>query len=253
MRSWLAVGAVFGMVGSIVSGCSSASPPLTVSDYCSERAQAECTSEVVSLCEVQGTACAETRTSSCMSYATTAVETGTRTFNPNNVAACLSAIGGAYGSLGQTDTVIPYSSISGGPTDTNTVDYICDSVFQGQVAAMGKCTSDFDCSDPNNVCTPANGGAKTLVCAPLNQVQAGATCGAAGDVCVSGTACRPNANDEYTCVDSATTLGQQGAECKLDSDCDPSVAGFCDIYNNTGCQANLEFATKDCELYGEAK
>ena len=143
----------------------------------------------------------------------------------------------------------------GEPGDTSTVNYLCDSVFQGEIHNMGNCTSDFDCADPNNVCTPANGGAKALICAPAIQVQDGQSCGGAGDVCPAADICKgPTSQGEYLCEASTVTLGGQGAPCKSDSDCDPGVAGFCDLYNSSGtCQANLEFATKDCVLYGQAK
>ena len=255
MRNWLAVGVVFGVVGVSSGGCSSGTPDLTPSDYCNQRAEAECNSAVVSLCEVTQAACVSTRNASCLNYAKSPVITnGSRVFNAGNVGACIQAINSAYGSLGPTDTVIPYSSISGGPGNTGTVDYLCDSVFQGAIHQNGTCTTDFDCADSNNVCTPAIGNSKSLVCAPLIQINDGQPCGGPGDVCPAGDSCQgPNSNGEYLCEAVAgVTLGGQGAACTSDADCDPTKAGFCDIYNKTGCQANLEFATADCELYGKA-
>jgi hypothetical protein len=251
MNRWLAVGVVFGVVGSLSAGCSSSAAPITLSEFCQQKAQAEC-SYVVPVCSpLTQTACLSARAAVCTTDANNATSTGNRTFNPGNVGACLNAINAIYSALkfGQ-NTTLAYSGISGGPTDTSTVDYLCESVFQGQAPANATCTSDFDCTG-GNVCTPANGGAKTNVCAPLNAVSSGKPCGGAGDVCVSGSVCQPNSIGEYLCEPSSVVLGGVGAKCSSDADCDPTVAGFCDTYAKTGCQAGYSFGGgADCKAFG---
>jgi len=253
MRNALAVGVVLGMVGSVVSACSSSGGPATYYDFCQQKASAEC-QYVVPVCEtLTVAACESYRNTLCINDAQSAMAAGNRSFNPQNVAACLNAVNSTYSVLSPGhNTTVAYSGISGGPTDTGTVDYLCESVFQGTVPATGVCTNDFECAN-GNVCTPANGGAKTEVCAPLTSVAEGASCSAAGDVCGSGDACQANKNTgEYLCEPGGPTLGGTNAACTSDAQCDPSMAGFCDVYNKAGCQPVVSFGGKapDCELYG---
>jgi len=251
MSKWLAVAVAFGVVGSLSAGCSSSAAPLTMAEFCQEKAQAECQYVVPVCAPLTETECVTYRTTVCTTDASNATSSGLRSFNPNNVAACLSVIGSTYDALkfGQ-NTTLAYSGISGPATATNTVDFICESVFQGTAHANAACSTDFDCIN-GLVCTPANGGSRTNVCAPLSQVADGAPCGAAGDVCVSGDVCKANKNGEYLCTPSGAALGGAGAACKTDADCDPTTAGFCDTYAKTGCQPGYSFGgSKDCQAYG---
>jgi len=259
MRNWLAVGVVgvvSAMVGVFAAGCAG-STPVSVSQFCNQKAEAEC-GYVVSVCgatdSLTQSACVSARTSDCLTDASNATSSGQRTFNPNNISACLNAITSAYGSLkqGVNETAL-YSDISGTPTDTTTADYLCESVFEGNITSGATCTSTFDCAD-SNVCTPSNGGAKVDVCAPLVNVADGASCGAAGSVCVSGDTCGVNKNTgEYLCEVSSATLGELGDACTTDADCDPSMAGFCDIYSpkKHTCQTGYQFGLGyDCQAFG---
>ena len=223
----------------------------TVQQFCTQKAQAECQYVVPVCASLSMSACIAFRSNLCNQDASTATASGSRSFAPSSVAACLSAISETYGTLNpSTNTTLSYASISGGPTDTTSVDYLCDSVFQGKVPTNGTCTSSFDCAD-GNVCTPANGGSTVTVCATLNQVADGAPCGVAGDVCVSGDVCTRNSNGEYLCEANEVSLGGPGAVCTSDAQCDPTTAGFCDIYAMTGCQPGYMFGDgKDCEAYG---
>ncbi len=265
MRNWLAVGVVgvgLAMVGSLVVGCSGATPVASLSDFCTQKATLEC--QYVAGTPTSPGVCAGLTSQTCISYRTnlcitdgeSATASGQREFNPGNIKACLTAISTAYGDLTYpTDESLSYASISGGPGDTMTVDYICESVFQGSVQSMGTCTSPYDCASPN-VCTPANGGAKIDVCAPLVQVADGDSCGGAGSVCVTGDDCVVDkSTGEYVCQASTANLGGLNAPCKTDADCDPTVAGFCDIYApKPTCQAGYNFGLGyDCQAYGGSK
>lgn len=261
MRNWLAVGVVFGVLG-VASGCSSSSGPATASDFCTQKAQAECqfvaeSSSGSGVCEglTQG-ACETFRAGLCNTQAEQATSSGLRSYNPGNVAACLSVIGNTYDVLKfGSNTTLAYSGISGPEGDTSTVDYICSQVFPGSVQANATCKAsdgDADCAN-GNVCTPANGGSSTYVCAPPSQVADGAPCGSAGSVCPSGDICGKNTNGEYICEPGGQVLVGEGGKCTTDSDCDPTVAGFCDIYNSTPgtCQPGYSFGGgKDCEAFG---
>jgi hypothetical protein len=258
MNKWLAVGLVFGVVGSLSAGCSSAAPPISLDDFCNEKAQAEC-QYVVPVCAGDSvSACVSTQTTACLTDASKATETGTRVFNSNNVPACIAAINSTFSALKfGMNTTLAYSGIDVN-AGTGTVDYLCESVFQGDVEANEQCTSDFDCVN-NNVCAPGNGGDPTNVCAPLNSVAQGASCGSAGSVCQPGNACVKSSNGEYLCEPSPSAQGGQGAACKSDNDCNPNTAGYCDpnVTDSNGsstCQLGYSFGCSgkncDCSAYG---
>jgi len=255
MRNWLAVGVVVSAVtglAAVVAGCSSSSP-VSVSDYCSQRATLECTSVVPVCSGLASSTCVAARTQSCLTDASTA-QSQDREFNPNNISNCLNTISSAYGVLKfGSNTTVSYSTISGPPTDTSTVDYACESVFSGTVPDTGTCANNFACAD-NEVCTPANGGSTVLVCAAAVEVPDGKSCSGAGSVCVSGDDCTPvKATGEYLCQASSVSLGGLNAPCKSDADCDPNSAGFCDTYDTNTCQAGYQFGLGfDCQLFGGA-
>jgi hypothetical protein len=272
MRNWLAVGVVSvvsAITGVLGVGCSSASP-VTQSEFCTQKAQAECGNGtgsgggVVGVCDgLTVETCVSTRTSACIAETNVAIQ-NQRTLNPNNIPACLNAISAAYGNLGfSTSTNAAYSAV--GPatialasvedTSQTTVFYTCESVYQGNIQANEPCTSDFDCAN-GNVCAPSNGGSKVTVCAPPINVADGESCGSAGSVCPSGDACVANKLGEYLCEASSASLGGKDAPCTSDLQCDPSTAGFCDIYAPKGrggytCQPGYQFGVNyDCKPFG---
>jgi hypothetical protein len=276
MRNWLAVGVVSvvsAITGVLGVGCSSASP-VTQSEFCTQKAQAECGNGtgsgggVVGVCEgLTVETCVSARTTACLNETDVAIQNG-RTLNPNNIPACLNAVSSAYGNLGfSTSQDVPYSAVgpatialaSAEDTSQSTVFYTCESVYQGTIAANQACSSDFDCAN-GNVCTPSNGGSKVTVCAPAQQVADGASCSAAGSICQTGDVCAgPDKLGEYLCQASSTQLGGMNAPCKSDLDCDPAMAGFCDIYGVKGqggntCQQGYQFGRGyDCEAFGGTK
>ena len=261
MRNWLAVGVVVSAVtglAAVVAGCSS-SAPVSVSDYCDQKATLECqyvagTASSPGVCSgLASSTCIATRTQSCLQDATTA-QSQDREFNPNNITNCLNTISSIYGVLKfGSNTTVSYSGISGPATDTSTVDYACESVFSGTVPANGTCANSFACSN-GDVCTPSNGGSKTLVCATPISVPDQGTCSSAGSVCVTGDACTVvKATGEYLCQATTESLGGLNAPCKSDADCDPNSAGFCDTYDTNTCQAGYQYGQGyACELNGGA-
>ncbi len=252
MNRWRAVAVVFGTVGALSAGCSSAPPAITVIEFCAQKATEECRFVVPVCSPLTSAACQTAREMVCSNDATKATASGNRVFNPGNVAACLGAIDSTYGVLkfGMNST-LAYAGINGGPTATNTVDFLCESVFQGTAQATKQCTTDYDCAG-GNVCTPSNGGSKVNVCAPLQVVGQGLSCGAAGDVCSGGNVCIPNNLSEYLCQQSTTVLGGLGATCATDADCDPGTAGYCDANMGSTCQLGYSFggSAPDCRAFG---
>jgi hypothetical protein len=72
-------------------------------------------------------------------------------------------------------------------------------------------------------------------------------------VCVSGDSCiQSKATGEYLCQPSSSSLGGLDAPCTSDADCDPTTAGFCDIYApKHTCQAAYQFGLGyDCQPFG---
>jgi hypothetical protein len=256
MTKWLAVAVASGVVASLAAGCSSSAPAITPADFCTQKATEEC-KYVQPVCEPGGlsmASCISYRTNVCTQDYQSAINGGRRVFNPGAVAACIAQIDSGYGSLvaGSNETLL-YSAITGPTGDTSTVDYVCESVFQGAIQQNGTCTTSYDCANSSDVCTPAAFGSSTDVCYTLNTVPDQSPCGNPGDVCVAGDSCQKNSNGEPLCQAAASgSLGGVGASCKTDANCDPSSAGFCDIYAKSAtCQVGYNFGYGyDCKAYG---
>jgi hypothetical protein len=247
------VSAVVGSVAAVVAGCSGSSGPGSYTDFCTQKAQAEC-QYVTGVCtELTASACQANRYNACVTDAQTAMEDDYRSYNGNNVQACLSQIMDAYQVLvlGMNES-LSYSSISGPPGDQSTVDYQCESVFTGNQGMGAPCLNDYDCSG-SLVCTPVIAGSSTLQCAALTTVPDGGFCENAGDVCVTGDTCQKQPSGGYQCEAATSVTSGMSAPCGSPKDPPCATSLFCDTANGSTCQAAYQFGLGfDCEFYGGA-
>jgi len=249
-RNRLSTKVFFGLVVSIVvptlSACGGgSSTPLTVSDFCTQKAQAECQG-VAGLCSITLMECETARMAVCESFVTT-VNVLPRVFVPGNVAACVS----------KTKSVYAESLIK--PTDLDAVADVCNYVFQGAaVEVSGTCTTKYDCKNSKDICDKGQ-------CAALTTVAANAQCANFGQVCPAAQYCK-TAGAAMTCVakgilnapcDAATpcdatkmltcTAGMcamqvaSGGACTADADC-LAAAPYCNPYAGNKCGTGLTFS-----------
>ena len=275
MRFWLAVSLVVAAVGSAGGGCSSSTGPATVSAYCQQLATAECPS-VFSVCASPPEATCESNVlSKCTAAATAAQLGGARLFTPENVGACVAAMGTAFGVSPGGTQFVTWNTLNGGsPTiapGSGSPNDVCNQVFVGQQPPDANCRTSYDCASPN-VCG-ANG-----VCGPLQTQSAGAGCSDPGDVCAEGTVC--TAGPKFSTCTAGAQVGEactantpcattaeceagkcvalsgEGDPCTTSADCsqeNKGAFGFCDTsLSKPICTAGYSFGTEapDCAKFG---
>jgi hypothetical protein len=253
----------FGLVVSIVvptlSGCGGGGgTPLTISDFCQQKATAECAG-IAGLCSISTMDCVTAREAVCMSFVT-AVNVPPRVFVPGNVAACVS----------KTKSVYAESLIK--PADLDTVNDVCNYVFQGPAAELTACTTKYDCKNEKDICDKGE-------CATQSNVAAGAQCANFGQVCPAtqycktvgaamtcvakgamGAACDAadpcDATKMLTCGAAGTCVAQSisGGACTTDADCvstGSTAAPYCNPYASNRCGAGLTFSagSASCSAY----
>jgi len=155
----------------LVAGCGGgggSSKPLTIDDFCTMKASAECS--VAATCVVPMSDCTAKRKSVCMSFVT-AANVAPRVFVPGNVGACISKATSVY--------ALPVIK----PSDTDALADVCNYVFQGAVADLDTCTTKYDCKNAHDICDKGH-------CAASKAVAAGAQCGNFGEVCPSTQYCK---------------------------------------------------------------
>ncbi|HVZ70839.1 MAG TPA: hypothetical protein VHJ20_00560 [Polyangia bacterium] len=254
---WSTTGIAVTLVALIGSCGGGGSKPLTVSDYCDQRALKECAVPVAS-CLADLSDCQKARSAACVtaSNAITSAD-AKRVFSPGNVSNCVNKGGSVYGK----DTIKP--------ADLADLDDTCGYVFQGAVALNEACTSKYDCADKNNICDKGLCAAKVVkgkdaLCADPGAIcSTGQYCATAGAVlkCIDkagkGTACDANTPclETLRCSGgTCTDLIAGGDACTADSDC-VTADPFCDPYGGNLCAPGLKFATHSasCAPFGDTK
>src|SRR5437899_5019588 len=128
MRAPTGFGTIF-LLGTVVAGCGGggSSKPLTVADFCDQKATQEC--QIVSRCAPLTQAdCKAQRTALCMQFAT-ASQTAPRVFTAGNVGRCIDKVKSVYAQA---------SAIT--PTQLSDLADLCNYVFQGNVDKLMPCT-----------------------------------------------------------------------------------------------------------------
>ena len=228
-----------GLLAATATACGGGggSSPLTIENFCTQKATAEC--EVAGLCAVQMPACETARTAVCMTFAT-AANVAPRVFVPGNVPACISKTKSVY-----LEPVIK-------PTDLDALTDVCSYVFQGAVADLGACTTKYDCKNSKDICDKGHCAAQMNVGANAQCANFGAVCGATqycstvgaatmcvnkgaqNDACSATTPC--DATKMLTCGTAGMCVpqGGSGTPCTSDADC-LAAAPYCNPYAGNLC------------------
>src|SRR6266498_480235 len=231
-------------IAGLLAGCGGggSSKPLTESDFCSQKADAEC--QVTDQCVTEKDACKAKRMTTCTAFVAQAKASGKRVFVPGNIGNCINKTKNVYAKTTEIT-----------PSEMADVNDACNYVFQGDGEVnVDMCDVKYDCKD-KVICDKG-------FCAMSKNVTT--TCGNPGDICPTGQYCAANASnimvcmpkgasgdtcsatapctEDLRCAESKCTerVGMAGA-CTSNDDCS-SVAPFCDPYAGNKCDKGLSFS-----------
>lgn len=214
--------AMFGLLAGCGGGGSS--KPITESDFCAQKADAEC--QVTDRCGSTKDACKAERMAKCTAFASAAKASGMRFFVAANVGTCINKTTAVYAKT---------SAIT--PADTADIDDACNYVFQGDGEVnVDHCDNKYDCAG-RVICD------KTF-CATASAPKAvDQPCGNPGDVCATGNYCAMNTAGVSVC----TAKGSSGDTCSATVPCLETLrcAGTCGdrLPMNSACTSNDDCAT----------
>jgi hypothetical protein len=242
MRKLVQAAAMAGLLAGCGGGGSS--KPLTETDFCNQKAEAEC--QVSDRCVTDKDACKADRMTVCTMFVADAKASGTRFFTEGNVSNCINKTKSVYAKTAPIT-----------PTDMNDVSDACNYVFQGKAKVTEACTLKWDCADKSHICDK-------MLCAPKVTKNSGDLCGNPGEICNTGSFCMMNGATYMcmarvasgmpcnttmppcleslrcaagTCADRVASAGS----CSSNDDC-ISTAPFCDPYAGNKCDPGLSFA-----------
>jgi len=234
----------------LASCCGGSSKPLTIEDFCSQKAAKEC--QVTTKCVTKPDDCTTQRKQACMDWTATAM-TDVRKFVPGNVGACVD----------KTNSVYSKSTIT--PADMADLDDTCNYVFQGSVAKTMPCTVKYDCKDKvlcdKGLCADKLDKGMDALCADPGAVcNSSQYCAMAMTVlkCTNKAGSGETCNDTTPCQDALRCLNGKcadrvglGEACTSNDDCKPA-APFCDPYAGHKCDPGLSFAagSNSCNDFG---
>jgi hypothetical protein len=248
--------AIAGAGSGLFVGCGGGggNKPLTESDFCAQKAEAECV--VADSCLNDANKCKSQRMAVCTQFVTDAKASNKRFFVAGNVGDCINKTKAAYAKPTIT------------PTDMATMDDACNYVFQGKgVLNNDHCAIKYDCAG-RVICD------KTYCATASSPKAVDQPCGNPGDLCATGSYCatnsggvpvctaRGNSGDTCdantpcletlrcsggTCTDRVALAGS----CASNDDC-VSAAPYCDPYAGSKCDKGLSFASGSgsCDAYG---
>jgi hypothetical protein len=240
-------------------GCSSSSPPQTVTTFCDQKAEKECgtaTKGVAVSCGTTMALCKPKRAKACTDWAATQMS-ATRPFRPENIAACLSKTTDAYGATIITPKALVamndacarvFSGNNKGTiTDlpcTSTFDCAADLICDKTLCVKQSTTATGFCNDPGVVCGTDQYcmlvGAQ-LKCVPSKA--AGEACDATTSPCVDAFRC----SSAGVCTDKVAV----NLACGSNDDC-AMDAPYCDAYNGCICRPGFTPSpgTNECGAFG---
>jgi hypothetical protein len=223
----------------------SGNSPLTVTEFCTQKATHECAG-IAANCSVSMSTCVAARKLACGKFVMP-IESSplVRPFRPENVPACVNA----------AQTV--YSKTTIAPADLEPLDVLCQRVFSGKLKAGAPCvSSDYEC-DSMLICDPT-----FKVCA-TPMVVTGMYCNNPGETCPTGKycalvgvtrQCQPlqtsgqSCDDTMPCLEtlrcSASTMkcadkAAVDQNCTSNDDCSAAVP-YCDPYFQNTCDKGFE-------------
>ena len=212
MRKLVQAAAMAGLLAGCGGGGSS--KPLTETDFCNQKAEAEC--QVSDRCVTDKDACKADRMTVCTTFVSDAKASGTRFFTEGNVSNCINKTTSVYAKTAPIT-----------PTDMNDVSDACNYVFQGKAKVTEACTVK------SHICDKG-------LCAPKVTKNSGDLCGNPGEICNTGSFCMMN-GATYMCmarVASGMACNTSTPPCLESLRC----ASYCDPYAGNKCDPGLSFA-----------
>ncbi len=245
--------AMFGLLAGCGGGGGS-SKPVTESEFCAQKADAEC--QVSDDCLTDPTACKTVRMTKCTEFGVAAKQGNERVFKPENIGLCINSTTNAYA---KTTAITPQ--------ELNDINDACNYVYQGNAGKTEACTVNYDCADKTHICDKG-------LCAPKVTKNSGELCGNPGEICAAGSSCMmmgatymcaPKLAMGMTCgattapclealrCSGGTCLERValGLACTTNDDCLPA-APYCNHYAQDRCGLGLSFAegSASCADFG---
>ncbi len=234
----------------VASACSTPDDkPKTEDEFCQDYAKRECANVGAWCAFATMDACHATRAAICRDRGAM-WKTGSRSFRPNQIKACLEKVTSVYASL-----PISYDNL-------RALEDTCARVYQGSVKLNGNCVITYEC-EGDLVCDKGACGVKKVVAA-------GGGCANVGEACVSGYACKASQGRQLCekrqdvgmacgsadpCLEALRCTGSCVPRLKLSSPCTQHddcelPHGFCEPYAKI-CTAGLIFApgTESCRAF----
>ena len=198
------------------------------SSFCSGRAEAECSTEVVKACAApDATRCIAKRREACLA----AKPAGT-SYNPAGAETCIRAVSTAY-----SDAKLSLQ-------ENRTVADACVTVFEGRGVANDACSKDTDCKASAGLRCVRRGGSDAGTCQVPQRVQGGGSCTAPSHLCIEGfhcgitQHCDINSDVGEPCSDSLPCV--TSARCSAGGTCERKAA------DGTACTSDGECANGIC-------
>jgi len=238
-------------------GGGGSSAPKTETDFCIEKAEAECKT-LLSKCQFTEATCVTARTAACNNVLAPSQRSTVRAFTEENISACTGAI----------KSILSKDAIS--PADWQKLTDACNRVWAASRPKGELCTSSYDCEE-GLFCDSVKGR-----CATEIKKKAMEFCADPGSVCVAGEYCekldattfqcvaragsgqacgaQPDGMKNPLCVDSLRCVAGKceakvapGMSCTTNGDCD---TGLCDPFAMK-CRTEIRFAADSpgCNAY----
>ena len=238
MNARLYVGPIAGVLMTIAFGCSSSPPPdQTVTEFCSDWADAYC--QLSSICNFDVTACTTYQVGVCNAFASAAQASGGRAYSQPAGVTCINQLKATFGG---SPTTVSVSTLT-------TITDLCNRAFTGNQVTNKSCSTDYDCAS-GLVCAASVIAPSMKVCTTVTPKQLGAICLDPGDECQGDSYCALQQGADPQCVPTPA----EGAACSATLPCGPAdrcIGSTCQPLVAMGdtCASNADCATGYCDLY----
>ncbi|HMI86883.1 MAG TPA: hypothetical protein VK550_22470 [Polyangiaceae bacterium] len=195
--------------------------------YCSGRAAAECSKEVILACAAPNeTKCVGKRQAACVA----AIPTGT-SYNANGAEGCVNAVSSAF-----ADAKISVA-------ENRTVNETCAAVFDGPGAANATCRQDVECKVSAGLRCVLRGGSDTGTCQVPDRVMGGGSCSSPSQSCIAGFHCGATQH-----CDINAQLGEPCTEALPCIETSRCIAGKCEkkLDDGSPCASDQECVNALC-------
>ena len=229
----------------VMSACGASDDPVTYKyptyeDFCTARAQAECSETVQTRCTADAKSCVDKRTSACLTE-----KRSDASYQPAAADDCLSKVSSAY----SDDQVTP--------EELHDMAEACEHLFSGSRAVGQTCQAPYQCApDGGATCVIPNGKTDGTCQVPVPK-EAGDACGPADSVCAEGLFC--TSSEPHVCAKrydvgqacSRSLLCKETLSCALASDdsgtCQEKAGIGSACHGDADCASDLCATVRICQ------